>query len=366
MPTMTRNDIHRPSAIDPADYDFVAVGYDKTDTIDEVYSLNLNRQVLREFIERTGAKFSNHRHGGNCHICGAHCVYHSIWHHRPTNQLIRVGFDCTEKLFDCDPDIFKAFRADIHEARERKAGKNKAQAILQDLELSRAWELYNAEDSELERIEALTIESVENMTCDDCAPFDSSNCQNPNCNGGQLEFPIVTERKQYASEFLTLRDIVGRLVRSGFMSEKQESYLRSLVETIDNRAEIEAKRAAEKQAERDSAADCPTGRVLITGKILSVKWQYSQYGDTLKMLVCDASGFKVWGSVPGSIMAQGDDTLHRLYKPRNDFDDYNDGPKIDRTIEHVIEFRAAVEPSKDDCKFGFFKRPTKTTLTIAD
>ncbi len=92
-----------------------------------------------------------------------------------------------------------------------------------------------------------------------------------------------------------------------------------------------AQRAAE-QAELDAAEPCPTGRVEITGKILTIKLQEGYYGDTWKMLVKDDRGFKVWGSIPSS--------LHATRGAR-------------------VTFMAAVEPSRDDDKFGFYKRPTK-------
>jgi hypothetical protein len=54
------------------------------------------------------------------------------------------------------------------------------------------------------------------------------------------------------------------------------------------------------------------------------------------MLVKDDRGFRVYGTVPGDIIgvANGD----------------------------RVRFDAAVEPSKDDPKFGFYKRPTKATI----
>ena len=92
-----------------------------------------------------------------------------------------------------------------------------------------------------------------------------------------------------------------------------------------------AQRAAE-QAELAAAEPCPPGRVEITGEILTIKLQEGYYGDTWKMLVKDDRGFKVWGSIPSSLHAS-------------------------RGVR--VSFMAAVEPSADDDKFGFFKRPTK-------
>jgi hypothetical protein len=50
------------------------------------------------------------------------------------------------------------------------------------------------------------------------------------------------------------------------------------------------------------------------------------------MLVQDDRGFKVWGSVPSN-----------LYDAKG----------------RSVSFSAAIQPSEDDDKFGFFKRPTK-------
>ena len=95
----------------------------------------------------------------------------------------------------------------------------------------------------------------------------------------------------------------------------------------------------QERAERDAAhtegEDVPEGRLVITGTLLAMKWQDSFYGQTLKMLVQDDRGFRVWGSVPSSFDAN-----------RND----------------RIQFTAAVTKSDNDSKFGFFKRPTKATV----
>ena len=95
-----------------------------------------------------------------------------------------------------------------------------------------------------------------------------------------------------------------------------------------------AQRAAE-QAELDAAEPCPTGRIEIVGEILATKLQEGYYGSTWKMLVKDDRGFKVWGSIPKDIYAK------RGFR---------------------VMFFAAVEPSADDDKFGFYKRPTKAYI----
>ena len=77
-----------------------------------------------------------------------------------------------------------------------------------------------------------------------------------------------------------------------------------------------------------TAEDCPTGRVKITGKVLSFKFVETNFGETCKMLVESDLGFRVYGTAPAE--AEKGET---------------------------ITFTATVTPSETDVKFGFFKRP---------
>lgn len=98
-------------------------------------------------------------------------------------------------------------------------------------------------------------------------------------------------------------------------------------------AEKEAKQA-EQEARAAAAPDVPEERLEIVGEVLTTKWQDSDWGGAFKMLVIDDRGFKVWGSVPRAIE---DDVARGKW----------------------VAFVATCEPSKDDPKFGFFKRPSK-------
>ncbi len=66
------------------------------------------------------------------------------------------------------------------------------------------------------------------------------------------------------------------------------------------------------------------------------------YGPTIKMLVKEDRGFKLWGSVPKSILQSVQSSQMLVGK-------------------HVA-FSATVEPSKSDSKFGVFSRPTKAEI----
>lgn len=104
---------------------------------------------------------------------------------------------------------------------------------------------------------------------------------------------------------------------------------------------IAEKKTEDERAKRDKAhiegEDVIEGRQVITGIVLAMKWQDSYYGSTLKMMVQDDRGFRVWGSVPSSLSPEREDR---------------------------ISFTATVEQS-DDTKFGFFKRPTKASVVNA-
>lgn len=327
MKAIKRTDIHRPSAIEPADYEYVGIEYDRTDTIDECYSLNYNRQLIDSHRKMTGGKYSSHEHGGNCHICGAHCIYTALFYHGPTNECIHTGFDCAEKMMDCDPAAFRAFRKAIHDARERKAGKNKAMAILADLDLSRAWDFYTED----------------------------------------------THNSEYAA---TIADIVSNIVRYGDCSEKQVNYIRSLIYRIDNAERIEA----ERKAEREAAENCPEGRVEIVGTVLKTEYRDTAYGVRSVMTVKDDRGFLVWGSIPSSL-----DFFNETYEETVPDEDLEQVERVGWEIhtrdngEHYIvrerqrsldkgdrvKFVAKLTPSDRDEKFGFYKRPTKAELLSA-
>lgn len=281
---MTRTDIHRPSAINPSEYDFVGFERLRIEGPGDCAAILAHREIIEAHIRRTGGRYSDHAHGGNCSVCGAMAIYTILWYHRPTNTYIRTGQDCAAKMdMGLDADEFNRFRSAVRDAHKAQAGKRKAAALLADHGLDRCWAIYDS-------------------------------------------------RSWPGREEQTIGDIVGKLVHWGALSDKQWTFLATLLQRIDTRAEREAQRAAE----RASAADCPSGRVQVSGTILKTKVQdsdFSRFG-VLKMLVKDDTGFLVWGTAPSVL---GTDKLAKGAR---------------------VVFRATVEPSKDDAKFGFFRRPT--------
>lgn len=293
---LTRNDVHKPSSINPADYEFVAQECMKIEGLGDCYIVMENRAAIKAHMARTGGTYSGHEHGGNCGVCGSvNAIYTVLFYHEKTNSYVRMGQDCAEKCNMGNENAFRTFRSSIQEALERKAGKAKAQALLSERGLARAWEIHE-------------------HACDDNKYFDR------------------------LREEQIIFDIVGKLVQYGNLSDKQFQFLEKLLKDIDTRAERMAQRAAEAAA----AKPCPEGRIEVAGTVISTKYQTSEFGETLKMLVKSDDGWKVWGTVPSSLEIFQDGEIQRGLR---------NGDRI--------KFTATVTPSKDDNKFGFFKRPTK-------
>lgn len=135
-------------------------------------------------------------------------------------------------------------------------------------------------------------------------------------------------------EETTIRDIVGKLIKYGSVSEKQMAFVARLMGDIAKRPEREAVKAAE----HAMAAPVPafTGRVRVEGTVLARKQTFGAYGEVVKVLVQHADGWKMWGTNPCPCQ------------------------KGDR-----IAFEAAFEVSKDDPKFAFFSRPKKGEVIAA-
>jgi len=224
-----------------------------------------------------------------------------LFYHPKTNTYIRTGFDCAQKLDMGDEREFRSYQAACKSALELKAGKIRAQAILSEAGLSRAWDIH----------------------------------QNTQFIDGTPE-GIVS-------------DIVDKLIRYGSISEKQEELIGKLLYRIEHQAEIDAQR----EREREMAAPCPNGRHLVTGEVLKTEVRSSMYGDVLKMLVKTDGGFLLWGTVPACL-----EIIEETKKEGTDtWTEQRGLQRGDR-----VEFTATLTRSDRDEKFGFFKRPTKARL----
>jgi len=307
----TRTDVHRPSVVQTSDYEFVAF-----ENIRDAYGILVTCQILmeereriREHMAQTGGTYSRHQHGGSCHICGAHAIWTVLFYHCKTNSYIRTGHDCAELLQAGLEERFRRWKKSVDNYLQAVAGKRKAKKILEDAGLLAAWNEYETPSPTM-----CPAHLQSNMLDYEVAAELRRKC--PDC-----------QRLYFHPEESTVRDIVGKLVRYGSISERQMNYLRSLLDRIVRRDEIEAKRAAERAA----AADCPTGRIPVRGVVVKAAYYDSDFGSTFKATVKTDAGWLVWVTVPSSASASRGDR---------------------------VRFTATVTPSSDDPKFGFGKRPT--------
>src|SRR6185295_19087113 len=132
---MARTDAHRPNAIIPDDYVFVACDYIGGSAL-ELMTFQQDRLMFRAHMERTGGKWAEHFNSGSCHICGARAAYLARFHHEKTNTYITTGMDCAAKLDMGDPIYFKSFRKRIAAGLKTIRGKLKTQRTLTEAGLS--------------------------------------------------------------------------------------------------------------------------------------------------------------------------------------------------------------------------------------
>lgn len=71
---MARIDLHRPSAIEPADYFYVGMAHSKIECLGDAIFAKQERERIAEHMQQTGGEYSKHAHGGSCHICGAWAI----------------------------------------------------------------------------------------------------------------------------------------------------------------------------------------------------------------------------------------------------------------------------------------------------
>ncbi len=261
--TLMRNDVHRPSTINPEDYEYVAQECMRIEGLGDASFLIAERELLRAHMARTGGNYSGHEHGGNCMVCGSvNAIYTVLFYHSKTNSYVRMGADCATKCDMGDPNLFNAFRKGIKDARELQKGTSKAKALLSDHGLDRAWAIHQEGSSKA---------------------WEAGGSQG------------------------ILFDVIEKLIKYGSLSDKQYDFLGRLVYKIDNRAKIEAQR----KAESDAAKPCPTGRIEVIGTVLTTKFQESAFGVTLKMLIRADDGWKVWGTVPSILKIFTDGEIQR-------------------------------------------------------
>lgn len=154
----------------------------------------------------------------------------------------------------------------------------------------------------------------------------------------EAEAKRAAERANAAEWAAEHADVVTALASlTGEFADDLRAGLAEWGSLTDRQCETVLARAAE------DAAKSPVieGRGPVVGQIIRTKVTEYGFRSSLKMIVADDRGFRLWGTVPAAIL-----------------DSEYEGP----LAGHRVEFTATLSRSGDDEAFGFFSRPTKAHL----
>ena len=241
---MKRTDIHTPSNLVAADYEFLEYFYQgpANDEMFDVASIREVRRQLRASVEAQEFK-GNWFNQGTCDHCGAHFHYGAVFAHLPTGDQVVVGNTCANDSFA--PSAVR--------------------------------------DAELKKLKAIVASGrARNRKSAIVEAFLDAN-------------PGLREALALADKHVILDDLSYKLNRWGNLSPKQVELADKLAKQIAERAAREAAQALEPKV------PVVTGVRTVTGTILATKVQDGQYGTTYKMLVKLDGGEKVWGSIPANL-----------------------------------------------------------------
>lgn len=307
-----RTDAHAPSNFDPADYRVI-------DYIDnkrpeppmppilpgmwEAYERYLKiwqERIFQYFPEwRTGG--DDHQSIHQCNHCGHPGIrWVAVVEHIPTGKYLAFGETCADRVELPGRDAFRAKHIKDRAALEQAAYENEQRR----------------------------------------SAFREAN---PEVVAYLLEVNL-----DYDSEYSEFEQSLARQLRN--KGELSEAQVNALQKSIERQKQFEERKAAEREALKD-APPLPEGRRQIEGEVLSVKVQDGYYGLQVKMLIREADGNKVWGTVP--------EVLETIRV--NDSEGNYAGTRMIEKGERV-RLTATVERSQDDEHFGFYKRPTKPEL----
>lgn len=271
-----RTDQHRPTELVTEDYAY-RFAFDGAPSSDGRGTSEHARQLLARAVA-AAATSTVDRGISQCHHCGAHIRYGAVLHHAPSGTSIIVGETCLDNRFSLASADFQALRrqAELDRAAQR---------------IRTAREAFTDANPDLAWLAAK-----------------------------------VTPEPHASNDFLV--DVARRFRQYGELSERQVTAVRNAVARDAERAAQRAQEATEPHV------GVPTGRQTVTGTIVATKWQDSDYGGSLKMLVrveTAAGSFRLWGSVP---------------------------TKLDAHAGDAVTFKATLERSDREESFGYFKRPT--------
>lgn len=286
-----RIDTHKPSLADPASYAFMACFYQGSS--DWMYKSYAEDHREYDTARRSFATFDgNHEAKTTCDHCGAAFAHGVLFLHVPTQELVHVGHICATNTIGLPSKAAAARKRAEKFATEQKA-----------------------------RAERFTINAAWREE-----------------NGDLVEWLVELQDRPGGIGHGFLVDMVHTYNRYGNLTPNQTTATRKFMVTARTREAESAARQANRDESLAEAGPVVEGRRPVTGRVLSTKWQDSDYGETLKMLVEEDDGNRVWGTVPVSIQARGE------------------------LRGQLVTLTATVTRSDKDEHFGFYKRPTGAAI----
>lgn len=281
---MKRTDIHCPSNLVPKDYEFVGfLNFKDEEYVNYEYCLYWKQRV-EEHMKATGGKYSRHAHGGSCYVCGnANAIYMVVFYHIPTNTYLLVGRECAEKISEQAALGLEEYTQNIRGEGLRRKRLEEARVWLHNAKLDQAWDVFT--------------KVKENAKKD------------------------PSERQEISWEESTVFDIVSKLVAYGSITERQEAFVKRLLDKINQVPEPP-------KPERE-IPPVQAGRQTIEGKIVGIK--FDEVWRTTKVMIEADNGQKFWGTFPSMNV------------------------RAERGLR--IRLVATVTPSDKDHTIGFFSRP---------
>lgn len=174
------------------------------------------------------------------------------------------------------------------------------------------------------------------------------------------DYPILQAlmSDEYLHAFGFMSDMRGALMR-GSMSPRQLTATIGALQRDQRQAAREAQWEAEKAALKASGVTVPTGRVEVTGTIISAKSELDPYsyhgGLVIKIIVKTDDGWRVYGTAPKS--------LETDFKPGNYQGEWEDRYTDWLKGKRVTMIATLKGPSKpDDATFGYYSRPSKARV----
>ena len=144
------------------------------------------------------------------------------------------------------------------------------------------------------------------------------------------EFPEVQTLLDRRNDNYILSDLADKFEQNAELSTRQLELAKKLYVQVDEYNARKALRDAQDAELIANGVQVPTGRVTVTGTVLSTKWEDTEWGLSAKMLVQDDAGWRVWTSIPGF-----------------------------RDLLNNTRVKFSVDITPKDQLFGFGKRPTK-------